>query len=134
MVKSDIAPSGLLMARLTVSSGIIFQLNNPLVYIIVAIPAIYPYAPETPFFLFPVAFRTGGCLVRPVQRKTSQVMLFNIVRECIKSVDGMALNAIGRYSVLFKLSLVVVGMTVGAAIMCQGIGELCFMTGIACYI
>ncbi len=83
MVECDIGPSVLIMTDLTVSLGIVLWFDDPLMNILVTIPAIDTNIPEAPFLLLFMTIKTRYGLMRTFKREGRLVMLFNCkCKEC----------------------------------------------------
>ena len=95
-----------------------------------AIAAISSDRFKRPSGLFIMTFGTGLGGMCTFEGKITFVMLFNGVRKSCKTYYTVAHRAIRGNTTFCKLSFMIVGMTIVAAIIFQGIREPCFM---ACF-
>ena len=104
--------------------GIIFLVNEPFVYVLVAIRALAPDLFKFPFrcIIF-MTRKTRRGSMSPFQFEFGQIVIRNSVSTALKTIDRVAFIAIGAYSVRGKIALVIIFMTYIAGIMCDRIGE-----------
>jgi hypothetical protein len=120
------------MAYTAILTRVEFLGNKRFMNILVAILAIDPYLPEAPFLLFSVAIDTWYSLMRTIQYENSFVVLFNCKGKHCKSFYIMTLSTIGSGSILSKLPVMIIVVTIQTTIMLYRIGKLCrFMAFIA---
>jgi len=131
MIEPDLGPPAFGMAAFTSSFGIIFLIEIRLMDVLVTVHATHTDVPEIPPFLFLVADKTGCGLVRPFQGERAGVVFLKGVERTLESFHGVAGGTVGRPFRFFKLSKVVIGMTVFAQVMIQGIGIAGLVAGLA---
>lgn len=61
-------------------------------------------------------------------------MLSNSIGELGESINGMTLFTVAGNTIIYKLSVVVILMTIGTPVMLQRVSEFCLMTLVAGYI
>ena len=116
MIKCYFVPTIHAVAAYTARFRIIFLLQNRFVDILMAIPTVYSYLPETPPIILLVTGKAGGCQVSPAQLKGTLVMHFDGEIGSFKSLDGMTFRTIGCPLWCYKLLFMVVRVAVGTAL------------------
>lgn len=84
------------MAIFTGLARVIFGVEIPLVYILVAIRTAIPDIPEGPFVFIQMAGKARRCQVGTIQRKLCFAMVLKTEQRDIESVLGMAIRTIAN--------------------------------------
>ena len=119
------------MAEPAIIRRIIFCLDKIFVKVRVAIRTSCADLPETPLFLFLMAFEARGCGMGSPQGKGAGVMLQHRICEIVKPFYSMALRTIRRHSVAGKLAAMIICMAISAPVMPEGVGGFALMTILA---
>jgi hypothetical protein len=108
MIKRNLRPPVLIMAEPAICHRIIFCLDKTFVEVRVAVRTACTDLPETPLFLFLMAFEARGCGMGSPQGKGAGVMLRHCICERVKPFYSMALRTIRRDSVPGKLAAMII--------------------------
>jgi hypothetical protein len=131
MIKRNLRPPVLIMAEPAIIRRIIFCLDKTFVKVRVAVRTACTDLPETPLFLFLMAFEARGCGMGFPQGKGAGVMLRHRICEIVKAFYSMALRTIRRDSVAGKLAAMIICMAISAPVMPEGVSGLTLMAILA---
>lgn len=123
MIKIYKAPALFRVTICTIFFGVILYIEVRFMDIGMAIVASKPYIFEAPTLRFFVAGIAWNSKMGAFQWKITGIVLFDGIGKLSKSFCAVASGTIRRYTLFRELAFMVVGMTICAAGVFQGIGK-----------
>lgn len=130
VVKTDITPTRFGMAAFTGFLRVIFFVDVRLMNIFMAIYTTVSDICEFPALLriFFMTGKTRCCQVGSVEFEVARIVPFDGIGRLVETKNSMAIGAIGHNTRFLKISLVIIGVAIGATACPNGIGVVGFMT------